>query len=118
VLRRLRELEDPGVRLAVTAERTFLARLQGGCLVPVGAHAAFEAHALRLRGMVADLSGQPLFRSERVGSPGSIEESAALGTELADELLARGAGPVLDRVREFLRSSQAERPAESDGGRT
>lgn len=116
-------LEDADARLAVTAERTFLNRLQGGCLVPVGAHAEMRAGSLRLRGMVADLTGEPIFRGEETaeigegaerilaggqsgGGAGSprVEQAAALGLRLADRLLGDGAGPVLDRVREFLRS--------------
>lgn len=109
VRERVDRLDQAEARMAVTAERTFLSQLQGGCLVPVGAHATFENGALRLRGMVADLSGDPLFRGERSATTGSRAEAAALGAALADDLLARGAGPVLDRVREFLRRAQVER---------
>jgi hydroxymethylbilane synthase len=91
--RRVGELEDRGVRLAVTAERAFLSRLQGGCLVPVGAH-AFQ-------------DGDELLRGERKGRAGTEDDAAALGNALADDLLARGAGPVLERVRQFLRASQS-----------
>ncbi len=111
---RVSTLDDAAVRSAVTAERAFLARLQGGCLVPVGAFAEPFEGGLALRGMVADLSGKPIFRGERVGAAGASpaagtnEEAAALGRALADELLASGAGPVLDAVREFL--TQTRRP--------
>ena len=110
---RVGALDDFRARLAVTAERALLSRLQGGCLVPVGAQAEFEisgeapAGRLRLQGMVANLSGTILIRGTRSGAAGTIEDASALGTGLAEELLSRGAGPVLDEVREFLRRSAA-----------
>ncbi len=119
---RARVLEDPGARLAVTAERSLLARLQGGCSVPVGAFAEPEAgdphglaagdphrvaagdpHRLLLRGMVADLSGSPLLRGARAEVCVTEADAALLGRALADELLAAGAGPILERVRALFR---------------
>jgi hydroxymethylbilane synthase len=113
-------LQDDDALWAVTAERAFLGRLQGGCLVPVGAHAVVRGDRLCLAGMVADLSGAPIFRGEEervlvgssVGSAVTLEngargaglhEATALGISLADRLLAEGAGPVLEAVREYLR---------------
>jgi hydroxymethylbilane synthase len=105
-LRLVFELNDPATRLAVTAERAFLSRLQGGCLVPVGAHASPEADGLHLSGMVADLSGDPLLRGRRAAPATNVTEAETLGFALADDLLVQGAGPVLDRVREFFRRAR------------
>lgn len=118
VLDRVRALEDPTARRTVTAERAFLARLQGGCLVPVGAHATVEGEGLRLVGMVADLSGDPLIRGEASGPLRASDppEAAALGILLAEDLLARGAGPILDRVRAFLRAQAGRGTRPPAGG--
>lgn len=113
-------LDDPPTRLSVTAERAFLGRLQGGCLVPVGAHAAWidpaaeplapaQGRRLRLRGVVADLPGDPIFRDERDGVVTDEASAVALGCEMADAMTVAGAGPLLQRVREFLRSVAAKR---------
>ncbi len=76
---------------AVRAERAFLARLGGGCNVPLGAFAeAAPGGAWRLRGLVARVDGSQSVRGERIGQAPEM-----LGRELAEELLARGAGRLL-----------------------
>jgi len=104
----LARLDDPETRATVTAERALLKHLQGGCLVPVGALARFRENRLQLSGMVADLSGRPIFRGEESTAGGTVsgDDATRLGERLAQRLLDEGAGPVLDSVREFLRKSQ------------
>lgn len=76
---------------AVGAERAFLARLGGGCNVPLGAFAEPEADGgLRLRALVARVDGSAVVRGERLGS-----DPLGLGRGLAEELLERGAGELL-----------------------
>jgi hydroxymethylbilane synthase len=75
---------------AVAAERAFLAALHGGCNVPLGAHAIVQGDRLHLRGLVAREDGSTVIRGERTG-----REPISLGASLADDLLARGAGPLL-----------------------
>ncbi len=87
-----RSLDDPAARAAVTAERSFLAALGGGCQVPVGALASLEAGRLRLRGRVLSRDGSRLVEGEAWGDP---EKPRELGEELARELLARGAEEIL-----------------------
>jgi hydroxymethylbilane synthase len=81
----------------VTAERAFLRRLEGGCSAPIGAHARFQNGVLRLDGCVASVDGQRLVRGHRTGSSG---EADALGLTLANDLLERGAGAILDAIRD------------------
>ena len=76
--------------LAVIAERAFLAALQGGCNVPLGAYAVASPDGFRLRGLVAREDGSSVLRGERSGA-----DPRALGESLAQELLARGAGELL-----------------------
>jgi hydroxymethylbilane synthase len=75
---------------AVTAERTFLAALGGGCNVPLGAYAVTDGGALRLAGFVARPDGSALLRAEGRGA-----DPAALGNAVADDLKARGAVALL-----------------------
>ncbi len=82
--------------VAVTAERAFLRRLEGGCSVPVGAWGRLEAGRLVLEGCVAALDGSRLFRSRIEGPP---ERAEALGAELAGRLVDDGAGEVLAAIR-------------------
>lgn len=93
---RVRALVAPlGDELAATvaaAERAFLARLDGGCQVPMGCHAELRGDVLHVRGVVTDPSGRPCFTAARVGPPGT---AADLGTAVAELLLRLGADAVL-----------------------
>jgi len=97
VLGQAAELEHRASRLAVDAERAFLARLEGGCNVPLGGHAVLEGEALFLRGFVGSPDGTVILRGERRGP---ADASVALGQALAEELLGRGAGRLLGLSRQ------------------
>ncbi len=85
-------LDDPPTRLAVTAERAFLARLEGGCVVPVAALGRVAGETLHLEALISDLEGRRLLREGRT-APASA--AAGLGTELAESLLAQGGREIL-----------------------
>ncbi len=86
-------LGDADAAVMATAERAFLARLDGGCQVPMGCHATLQDDArLHLRGVVADPAGRPVFTATREGSR---DEAAQLGRGLAELLLQLGADEVL-----------------------
>ena len=96
----LAELDDPFTRVAVTAERALLAALEAGCSAPVGALADLVADGqvseLRLRGVVGTTDGTSLVQMSITGStPASREDAAALGRELAAEMLAKGAAGLM-----------------------
>jgi hydroxymethylbilane synthase len=94
-LRRLAPLEDAVTRIQVEAERGFLRKLQGGCQVPIAGHAEVKGGLVRLRGLVANLDGTVIIRGERSGP---VADAARVGLELAEELLARGAGEILSSI--------------------
>jgi hydroxymethylbilane synthase len=94
--RHVEALDHPETRAAALAERTFLARLGGGCLLPVGAYATLDEGVLTLRGAVASVEGDEWVGS-RVRGGGLQAES--LGRTLADELLGDGAREILRGVR-------------------
>jgi hydroxymethylbilane synthase len=85
-------LEHRDTRLATTAERAFLARLGGGCRLPMAALGIVEGGSLRLRGLIADPKGRRLLRGE-VAGPSS--EAEALGASLAEQLLSQGAAELI-----------------------
>jgi len=94
-MRRLAPLEDAVTRIQVEAERGFLRKLQGGCQVPIAGHAEVKGGLVRLRGLVANLDGTVIIRGERSGP---VADAARVGLELAEELLARGAGEILGSI--------------------
>jgi hydroxymethylbilane synthase len=85
--------------LATRAERAFLAALEGGCQVPIGALVTEtrEGAAPTLYGMLSDLSGSHIVRGSRPLDPLAPE---ATGEELAAEVRARGGSSLLVELRQ------------------
>ena len=78
--------------LAVAAERAVSRALGGSCSMPLAAHATLQGEVLRLDGAWGDPErAAPLVRAQASGTVGSLEEAAALGTEVAARLRAGGA---------------------------
>jgi hydroxymethylbilane synthase len=97
----VRPLHDVGTWTAVSAERALLRRLEGGCQVPVGAHARIEPAAedretLVIEAMVGSLDGKRVVRGRH---DGPAETPERLGTELAERLLREGADTILSAIR-------------------
>jgi hydroxymethylbilane synthase len=87
-----RPLTSDVAQATVTAERSFLAHLQGGCQVPIAAWAVAEEERLYLRGMISDVNGLTLLRDVRWGVLNAPEQ---LGEDLAEALLRRGGDAIL-----------------------
>ncbi|AEE44383.1 hydroxymethylbilane synthase [Cellulomonas fimi] len=98
----LAALDDRPTRLAVLAERALLARLEAGCAAPVGTLATLDADGtLTLDAVVVRTDGTAsLRRRARTALPGTAAQDVvaarALGTDLADALLADGAADLAD----------------------
>jgi hydroxymethylbilane synthase len=86
-------LHDPATAAAVTAERSLLRALGGGCAVPVAAHGRIEGGALVLDGLVATPDGREVVRAR---GQGPSEDAEALGAEVAARLSSLGAMRLLD----------------------
>lgn len=91
----LAPLNHTETALRVTAERAMNKRLNGGCQVPIACYAILEGEQLWLRGLVGEPDGSRLLRAEQRGS---AEDAERLGTEVAEALLAQGAGDILKAV--------------------
>jgi hydroxymethylbilane synthase len=89
-------LGSPEAAVTVAAERSFLAKLEGDCSVPLAAYAELSGERLRLRGLVASLDGRQIVRAEAEGSAADAE---ALGQRVADDVLAGGGGEILQQLR-------------------
>lgn len=84
----LAPIDHAPTRLAVTAERSFLAELGGGCDLPVGAYATVDdSGAVTLTGLLASLDGRIAMRETRTGP-----DPVALGSEVARYLLDDAGG--------------------------
>jgi hydroxymethylbilane synthase len=92
----LAALNDEDTRLAVTAERAVLARLEAGCAAPVGAFAYRKGSMLYLEAAVCAVDGTRTVR-EKKATDGLTEVGATLlGIEVAELLLAAGAAEIAD----------------------
>jgi hydroxymethylbilane synthase len=92
---RIKFLNDRDSSIAVTAERAFLKKLEGGCQVPIAAFGQIVGLTLQIDGMVGTIDGKRLIRHHMEGP---IEKAEAIGMELADILLSQGAREILDEV--------------------
>lgn len=77
----------------VRAERAFNRRLEGGCQVPLAAHAVLEGAELQIHGLVGAVDGTRLLRADIRGARELAED---LGATLAEDLLGQGAGALLE----------------------
>jgi hydroxymethylbilane synthase len=84
---------DTAVR--VTAERALNKHLNGGCQVPIACYAVLEGEQIWLRGLVGEPSGGLLLSAQARGPQSA---AAALGVQVAEDLLAQGAGAILQAV--------------------
>ncbi len=91
----LARLDDAPTRIAVTAERAFLAELQGGCRVPLAGHATLSEGRLRLRGLVGTPDGAKVIRGERSGPSQTAVE---IGKALAEQIGSQGGRDILDAL--------------------
>jgi len=90
-------LNDPDSFATVTAERTCLEALGGGCQVPIGALGLAYDERLRLWGLVASPDGKRVVRGDLTGH---LADPQALGHKLANLLRKRGAEPILAELDE------------------
>ena len=79
----------------VAAERALNARLEGGCQVPIAAYAELDVDLLHLRALVGEPDGSRVIHGD---IQGEAVRAAALGADLAEQLLSCGAGAILDKV--------------------
>ena len=97
-LKWLRPLDDQPARIAATAERALLRRLEGGCQVPLGAYGSSKGGRLHLYAAVCALNGSEwLTASGETDS--TVEQAVALGQRIADELVAKGAAKLIAHER-------------------
>ena len=88
-------LDDASTRAAARAERAFLARVEGGCQVPVGVYAEAADEALEMEAVIASIDGERLYRKKKAGSALDAEK---IGRALAEELLAMGGKEILQEL--------------------
>jgi hydroxymethylbilane synthase len=95
VIAALKALDDPSSRLAVVAERAWLAELGDHADLPGGALANVVDGRLVIEAVVVSPDGLEVVRDEAEGPIGSAE---AIGAKLAVRMLERGARDILEAL--------------------
>lgn len=95
-------LEDKNTRALVTAERALLETLEGGCHIPVGAHASFMTDTrnqqqtfINLEGVIASTDGKTVIRGSLTGE---VEEAYNIGCRLAQSLFEQGGNTIISSL--------------------
>lgn len=88
-------LDHAETHTRVTAERALNAKLEGGCQVPIAAHAEIADDTLYIRALVGKVDGSLIVRA---AESGPLEQARQLGEAVADDLLSQGAGDILKEV--------------------
>ena len=94
----LKQLDNRASRLATTAERALLRRLEGGCQVPLGAIGSLDGETLRLQAVVCSLDGKKNIQAKSQLAA-SLENATLLGQKVADDLLSQGAAGLMANER-------------------
>jgi len=89
------QMNDHETVIRTRAERSFLARLEGGCQVPIAAYATLDGEQLLLKGLVGDVNGDVVIARE---IQGLAVDAKQMGIALADEILDAGARPILEAL--------------------
>ena len=88
VMKILRAVDHTSTRAEVTAERSLVLHLEGGCRVPIGAVGRADGEVLSLQGCIFSLDGQKRLSAF---AEGMIDEAQALGERVAQSLIEQGA---------------------------
>lgn len=91
----LAPLNHPTTASRVIAERAVNNKLQGGCQVPIGVFATINQQSIHIKGLVGEVDGSRMIQDE---ISGDVTDAEPLGIELAEKLLAAGAGEILQAI--------------------
>ena len=95
ILEMIAFLNDEDMAACAKGERAFLAKVEGGCQVPVGVFGSVENEKLQLEAVIASLDGARLYRDKLTGAKSEAEK---LGGELAEKLLAAGGLEIMQEL--------------------
>ena len=99
VLELLSVLNHNESAICVTAERSFLNRLDGGCQIPFAAHATINGDILTIEGMVSTLDGRKM---QRETIKGNSKDAIQLGIDLANSIKKNGGHKILEEIKREL----------------
>ncbi|SDM97756.1 hydroxymethylbilane synthase [Sediminibacillus halophilus] len=93
----LQKINDQYTAHTVSAERTFLHLLEGGCQIPIAGYAHMEEDEVNLTALVATSDGKTVLKEVVKG-----KDPVEVGKEAAERMKARGAQKIVDDAKEEL----------------
>ncbi|GGA86012.1 hydroxymethylbilane synthase [Ornithinibacillus halotolerans] len=93
----LAKINDEYTTKTITAERTYLNLLEGGCQIPIGGYAYLEENEVVLQALVGTPDGKTILKEVVRG-----EDPIQVGKEAAEKLLSQGAKEIVEQVKEEL----------------
>ncbi len=96
------KINNPDSWDCISAERSFLHTLEGGCQVPIGGFAILENDEILLSGFTGSLNGEFVLRES---IKGDRNDALALGRELGKKMIEKGANRLLDFTRNVVQST-------------
>ena len=88
VIELLRAVDHASTRAEVTAERSLVLHLEGGCRVPIGTVGQVAGGTLSLQGCIFSLDGQKRLSAF---AEGAVNDAQMLGGQVAQSLIEQGA---------------------------
>ncbi|KAK6458569.1 porphobilinogen deaminase, dipyromethane cofactor binding domain-containing protein [Scheffersomyces xylosifermentans] len=103
----LSKIEHFPSSLCCYAERSLMRYLEGGCSVPIGVHTTYDesSQILKFEGIIVSPDGIKFVEDEVEGTVETLQEAEALGIQLGDRLIAKGAKEILESI-DFNRINQ------------
>ncbi len=97
IIKILQVVEDKATRAQITAERSLVLKLEGGCRVPIGAVTETEGNNLTLYGSIFSLNDRKKISAH---ASGTLAQAEDLGTKVGEDLIAQGAKEFEEEWRE------------------
>lgn len=92
----LKSINNVDSEIQITAERSLLQTLEGGCQVPIGVYTKIADNALHIKAMIGSLDGKKIVKCELSGN---LSDAGQLGIKAANQLLASGGREILAELR-------------------
>lgn len=101
----LNKIGHPETTFACLAERSLLRTLEGGCSAPLGVETEWIKSSegtkkLRMRSVVVSVDGKQCAEVDVNGDVDSADSAEAFGVNVANALVADGAGAILEEIQQ------------------
>ncbi|MFC1675656.1 hydroxymethylbilane synthase [Planctomycetota bacterium] len=90
------KLDDENTRIGAEAERQILAKMHGGCSIPLGVFSEILGDTITLDAVICDTQGTKYIRTSR-SAP--LDQAKNTANEIAKELLNAGGKEILEQIR-------------------